>query len=345
MASPILLCDTTGMSNERWLQCRMHGPMGDIPFTVGGSDVAAIFGVSPWMTPLELWLVKKGRMKPFQKMNPDQLMMGHLLEPIAAYWYAQKSGNHVFEDKGLYQHADHKYALANFDRRFQRKSDNEPGILECKSCTYHKADSWAEDAIPIYYEMQLRFYLAVADVNHGAFSCVWGNNPEFDLAMPELERDSSKEDMIFERLDEWIWSLENDVPPTMSGVKPALALESLAKIYGASKPSLPTIEFPSKYEHALRRIALLQGKIKDCNAEIKKYEEEVAAHSVRIAELMKDHEHGVLNTTSDKLLIDFVTKKTKRPDSKALKEGYPGIYSAVLKETQSRKVKVSVQPA
>lgn len=53
MAAPILLCDTTGISNDRWLECRMHGPKGDIPYTIGGSDVATIFGVSPWTTPLE----------------------------------------------------------------------------------------------------------------------------------------------------------------------------------------------------------------------------------------------------------------------------------------------------
>ena len=55
--------------------------------------------------------------------------------------------------------------------------------------------------------------------------------------------------------------LEHDKPPTMADVKPALALESLARIYGASQPGLPTIEFPAKYEKALRQIALLlQGK-------------------------------------------------------------------------------------
>ena len=344
MAAPIVLCDTAGMSNNRWLECRMHGPKGDIPYTVGGSDVAAIFGVSPWTTPLELWNIKKGRMKPPKKANADQLQMGHLLEPIAAYWYAHKSGNHVYEDTGLYQHADHPYALANFDRRFERRSDGEPGILECKSCTYHKADSWSDDAVPIYYELQLRFYLAVADVQHGAFSCIWGNNPEIDLAMPEIERDKDMEDMIFQRLDEWIWSLEHDKPPTMSGVESSLAMESLARIYGASQPGLPTIEFPKKYERPLRQIAILQGKISDCNHEIKTYEREIEAHSVRIAELMKEHEHGILTTTTDKLLIDFVTKRTKRPDSKALKSRYPAVYADVMKESQSRKVKVSVQP-
>ena len=65
---------------------------------------------------------------------------------------------------------------------------------------------------------------------------------------------------------------------------------------------------------------------------------------MRNAEFMKSHEHGVLTTTSDKLLIDFVTKRSKRPDAKVLKDKYPAVYADVLKESQSRKVKVSVQP-
>ena len=47
--------------------------------------------------------------------------MGHLLEPIAAYWYQKKTGNIVFDDTNLYQHADHPYALANMDRRVYQK--------------------------------------------------------------------------------------------------------------------------------------------------------------------------------------------------------------------------------
>ena len=71
-------------------------------------------------------------------------------------------------------------------------------------------------------------------------------------------------------------------------------------------------------------------------------EEEVEKHAVRIAEAMKEHEHGILETTTDKILIDFVTKTSKRPDSKALKERYPTVYTDVIKTTESRKLKVSV---
>lgn len=344
MAAPNILCDCTGMTNEMWLKCREHGPKGNIEYTIGGSDVATIFGLSPWTTPLELWMVKKGRMKPKSPPNPDQLAMGHMLEPIAAHFYAQRTGNTVTDDNYLYQHATLEYALANIDRRYTRKEDGEGGVLECKSLTYHKAADWADGAIPIYYELQLRYYLAVLDEKHGAFSALWGNNPENDLATPHIERVQAKEDIIFEKLDRWIWSLRHDKPPTMEDVQPQLAMDALARIYGAGKKGLPTIEFPRKYEPQLRKIAALQEENAQLKGAIKKNEEAIEAHSVRIAELMKEHEHGILTTTTDKLLVDFVTSTSRRVSSEYLKQNYPSIYEEARKPSKNRKVKVTIQP-
>lgn len=343
MAAPNILCDCTGMTNEMWLKCREHGPKGNIEYTVGGSDVATIFGLSPWTTPLELWMVKKGRMKPKSPPNPDQLAMGHMLEPIAAHFYAQRTGNTVTDDNYLYQHATLEYALANIDRRYTLKEDGEGGVLECKSLTYHKAADWADGAIPIYYELQLRYYLAVLDEKHGAFSALWGNNPENDLATPHIERVQAKEDIIFEKLDRWIWSLRHDKPPTMEDVQPQLAMDALARIYGAGKKGLPTIEFPRKYEPQLRKIAALQEENAQLKGAIKKNEEAIEAHSVRIAELMKEHEHGILTTTTDKLLVDFVTSTSRRVSSEYLKQNYPSIYEEARKPSKNRKVKVTIQ--
>ena len=344
MAAPNILCDCTGMTNEMGLKCREHGPKGNIEYTVGGSDVATIFGLSPWTTPLELWMVKKGRMKPKSPPNPDQLAMGHMLEPIAAHFYAQRTGNTVTDDNYLYQHATLEYALANIDRRYTRREDGEGGVLECKSLTYHKAADWADGAIPIYYELQLRYYLAVLDEKHGAFSALWGNNPENDLATPHIERVQAKEDIIFEKLDRWIWSLRHDKPPTMEDVQPQLAMDALARIYGAGKKGLPTIEFPRKYEPQLRKIAALQEENAQLKGAIKKNEEAIEAHSVRIAELMKEHEHGILTTTTDKLLVDFVTSTSRRVSSDYLKQNYPTIYEEARKPSKNRKVKVTIQP-
>jgi len=344
MAAPKRLIDTQGMDRQRWLECRMHGPLGDLDYTVGGSDVAAIFGISPWVTPLELWHMKKKLMSVVKTDNVDQMEMGHMLEPIAAHWYAKRTGNTVINDTWLYQHESFPYALANFDYRYQEPG-GQAGILECKSTTYHKAIDWIDDAIPAYYELQLRFYLAVADVEVGDFACLWGNNPKTDLATPRIWRDMTKENIIFEKLERWIWSLRHDKPPTMEDIKPDLALAALARIYGAGKTGLPTIEFPRTFETPLRRIAHLQAENADLQQQMKKNDKELEGHAVRIAELMKQHEHGIMETTTDKLLIDFVTKTTRRPDSGKLKKDYPQVYQDVLKVSESRRVKVTVETA
>ena len=265
---PKLLCDTAGMTRERWLECRMHGPDGNIPYTIGGSDVASVLGVSPWVTPLELWRIKKGLMQPDDTANAAAKAMGSLMEPIVAQCYAKATGNTVIEDTGLYQHTDYPYALANLD--FRINEAGREGVLECKTTTYHKAGDWADDQIPYHYEVQVRFYMAVMDLEFADIDCMWGFNSESDMAIRRVNRDRAIEAYIFEQLDAFIASLYSDIPPDMGGVKPALALASLARIYGASKADLPTIEFGTEQAHDIHRLFILQMDVTSRNKKQKK---------------------------------------------------------------------------
>ena len=343
MGAPVLLCDTKDMSRERWLECRAHGPDGNIEYAVGGSDVSVVFGENPWTAPLELWREKKGLMKPNDSDNSSQKQMGHLLEPVVAYWYEKLSGNSVTKDTGLYQHADYPYALANLDYRVHEKSGVE-GILECKTTSWHKAGDWSDGAIPHYYELQCRFYMAVMNVEFTDIACLWGTNPESDMVICRISRDRDIESIIFTKLDEFIDSLRTNRPPDMSGVNPELAMKALARAYGNSQPGMPTIEFGKKHERGLRRIAELQADNSDLERKVRENEKEVTALSVKIAEIMGSHEHGVLETAADKLLVNFITKSSRRVDSDFLKKEHPSIYNIALKTTCSRKVKVEVQP-
>ena len=344
MAKPIILCDTKGMDRERWLECRMHGPKGDIEYTIGGSDVSTIFGLNPWMTPLELWKIKKGELVPAEPSNPEQLEAGHLMEPIAAHFYGKRTGNTIIEDTNLYQHASYPYALANIDYRFEEphgKPDRRKGPLECKFPSYRTSDNWANDAVPIYYDLQGRWYMAVLEEETCDFSAIWGNNPANDLATPRIIRDMAQEEIIFERCYDFIHSMKMNRPPTMADVSdPELALKALARVYGQSKSGLPTIEFTQRYEKPLRRIAELQKRNSKLQEQVKSNDKEIDAHSVRIAEVMKEHSHGVFETPTEKFLITYASRLTRRPDSQLLKKTYPVIYDEVLKVTESRKVKV-----
>jgi len=186
--------------------------------------------------------------------------------------------------------------------------------------------------------------MAIADADVCDFAAIWGNNPETDLATPRIHRDKAMEDSIFERCNEFIDSLRSNNPPTMADVQNSeLALKALARVYGNSKSGTPTLEFAKKYEKSLRQIARLQKQNAELRETIKNNEKEIDARSVRIAEVMKEHEHGILELSAEKLIVDFVTKFTRRPDSQKLKKEYPDVYDEVLKATPSRKVKVSIE--
>jgi putative phage-type endonuclease len=341
MGIPKLLCITKGMDREHWLECRKHGPDGDIEYTIGGSDVSVVFGENPWKAPLELYHEKKGLMEDDDTSNSNQKEMGHLMEPIVAHWYSRLTGNEVTEDYGLYQHSKYQYALANLDYRVTEPSGKK-GILECKTTSWHRAGDWADDAVPHYYELQCRFYMAVMDLEFVDIACMWGTNPESDMAIRRINRDLYTEEMIFEQLDDFILKLKTETPPTMAGVNPEVALKALARVYGAGQPGLPTIELGKKYEKSLRRIAELQIDKADLERRVREKEKEVTALSVKIVEVMGNHEHGILKSVTDSLKIDFATRIARRVDVDLLKKKHPNIHEEVLKTTSSRKLKVAV---
>lgn len=339
---PNILGNTAGLSNNEWLEWREHGPNGDIPYTLGGSDVAVVFGVSPWKTPLELWLEKHGDIPKKDPENPEQLEMGHLLEPIVAHWFGKKTGLSFYEDKNLYQHPDYNWALANIDRRYTTE-DDEDGILECKSTSFYKRDDWADGKFPYYYELQVRYYLGVLNINHGAFGALWGNNPANDFKYPFIERDLKIEEMIFSVCQDFIDSLYAGIPPTMEGVKTDKALEALKRIYEKGNSNLPPIEFGSKQGRVIERIAELDAQIAKKKEELKAIENKREEYTVKIIEAMKENELGTY-TASDGVIYTahYPTRVTNRIDTTRMKKDAPDTYNKWLKSTTSRTFSVKV---
>lgn len=339
---PIVLGDTTGLPNDVWLEWRKHGPKGDIKYTLGGSDIAVVFGVSPWKTPLELWMEKHGDIPVKKQDNELQLEMGHLLEPISAHLFSRVTGQYVYEDKNLYQHPDYPWALANIDRRYYTE-DGEDAILECKCTSFYKREDWDEDKYPYYYELQLRFYMAVLNINKGAFACFWGNNPDNDFKHPTIERDLEIEKEIFERCQAFIDSLYEGVPPTMEGVKSETAIKALQRIYEKGDKALPTLEFGAKKGKLIKKISENDMKVKLLKKEIDEIETESEELKVKIIEEMKEHEAATYTEPDGTVYTaKYPTRSRTTVDSKRLKEEEPDIYKEYQKTTYSRTFSVKV---
>ena len=120
-----------------------------------------------------------------------------------------------------------------------------------------------------------------------------------------------------------------------------LAMKSLARIYGAGTLAAPTIEFGKKHERQIRRIAALQQENRELDRQIRQNEKEVMALSVQIADTMREHEHGVLETPLEQFQIDYVSSNQRRVNGEKLKKLYPVIYDEVLNPPAQRRIKIA----
>lgn len=107
MYEPQELVDTSNLSNEEWLSYRRRG--------IGGSDAAAILGISPWRTARDLYYDKLSVVKADMDENWVALEMGHLLEDLVARIFAKKTGLRIFQRKVMFQHPLYPWMLADLD--------------------------------------------------------------------------------------------------------------------------------------------------------------------------------------------------------------------------------------
>ena len=78
--APQILVGTEGLPREQWLEYRRKG--------IGGSDAAAVLGISPFRTGRDLYYDKLNIVTADDAENWVQLEVGTLLEPLVAKIFA-----------------------------------------------------------------------------------------------------------------------------------------------------------------------------------------------------------------------------------------------------------------
>lgn len=146
--TPEQVVDISDLTQEEWLSYRRLG--------IGGSDVAAIMGISPFATSRDLYNDKIG-VEPVieEESNWVALEVGHRLEDLVAEIFSKKTGLEVFPVRIMFRHPLYPFMLADVDF-FVRMPDGSFAILECKTCNYNAKDKWADGNIPDHYIYQVR---------------------------------------------------------------------------------------------------------------------------------------------------------------------------------------------
>ncbi len=149
------LANTKQMNYQQWLEVRKQG--------IGSSDAATACGLNPYMSMLELWMIKTGRMQ--QNIEDESagyapLYWGKKLEPLVAEYYSMHTNHKVRRVNAVLQHPDEdkQFMLANLD--YAVVGNEEVQILECKTVGEYGAKLW-RDGVPLYVLCQVQHQLAV----------------------------------------------------------------------------------------------------------------------------------------------------------------------------------------
>jgi len=125
---------------------------------IGGSDAGAILGVSPWKTPLQVYMDKVGATDPIQ--DNDSMFWGRTLEPVIRQRYADVTNRKVVVPDTLITHPKFEFMIGNLDGI---TSDNR--VLEIK--TARSAEGWGEpgsNEIPDSYMIQVQHYMLITAI-------------------------------------------------------------------------------------------------------------------------------------------------------------------------------------
>src|SRR5690606_23572356 len=198
----VRLASTVDMPRDEWLQIRSRG--------IGGSEIAAIAGVSPWDTPLSVYLRKIGELP--EKDETEAMRWGRILEPVVAEEYKRRHPDRRVERvNAVLQHPEVPYFLANVDRRVFG-DERGPGVLEVKTSSAWMAGRWREDC-PDWVTCQVQWYLGVLGYSWATVAVLIGGQ---DYREIDIERD----DEIIGYLQEighrfWREHVEKRVPPAV----------------------------------------------------------------------------------------------------------------------------------
>ncbi len=196
------------MTREEWLAERRKG--------VGGSDAAAILGISPWRTAVDVWLDKTGRKPPQEET--EAMRIGTELEDFVARRYCEAHGRTVQRYNKMLRRG---VLLGNLDRLVvpdggkvashmgEIRTDT---LLECKT----SSRDWA-DGVPLYYQTQVQHYMGLDErLRHADVAVLFLGHKHF--ATYRVERDDEAIRIMAERLTAW-WRryvLGGEMPPPAS---------------------------------------------------------------------------------------------------------------------------------
>jgi putative phage-type endonuclease len=169
----VLLGDFANGSDE-WHELRNQ------PGAVGGSDIAAIAGLSTWESAITKWAKKTGQIP--DEVEPNMSMkLGTKLESPILELFADEHPELEIYETGTWANKMYDWARANLDGLY-KDADGNWGIIEVK----FSRDYWS--GVPQSYRAQVLWYMKVFGIRRAKLVALAGSSyMEFDIEWDEFE--------------------------------------------------------------------------------------------------------------------------------------------------------------
>lgn len=196
-----------GSTSEEWHERRRK--------CIGGSDVPAIMGFSPWRQPVDVYCDKVGIAMP--PVSNEYVRWGKLLEPVVMAEYAIRTG-HTLLPRKFYIHPKYDFIGGNIDAAIK-------GIkrgVEIK-CAF-SAENWGptgSDEIPLYYLCQIHHYMLITGWEEWVVVALIGGNM---FRTYHIDKDLEAEAMLLEEeIEFWTNNVQRRIPPPVDRYSKAYA--------------------------------------------------------------------------------------------------------------------------
>lgn len=317
----------TQVNRDQFLAGRKKG--------IGGSDVAAILGFSPYKSPYQLWLDKTGRSEHKESQN-ESAHFGHLLEDVVAKEYSRRAGVKVQRVTQQLSLPDHPWAIGNIDRaiinpeisgnvRFKDGKLTTDQLLECKTASEYLAKLFGEegsDQVPDYYLTQCLWYLLLSGCQFIDLAVLIGGNK---FRMYRIERDEDLIDSIFRQVKAfWFNHVVADIPPDPTCFDDVLHRWS-KHVVGKQ------VEADFNHIKLVEELITVQGRQKADKAR----EDEI---KLQIVTTMQDAEMMI---SQGKSICTYKEQSSTRIDSTLLKKEQPELFEKYSKTSSTRVFRIS----
>lgn len=313
------------IDRQDWLKARQSG--------LGGSEVAAVLGLSPYKTPYQVWLDKKA-----QEVNDstsEPAFWGTVLEEPIAQVFSQRSGLKIQRVNQMMRHVDHSFALANIDRaivnpdiagnvRFKSGALTTDQILEVKTASAYLKKMWGteDDHVPDYYMTQCQWYLGITGVELCHLAVLIGGQ---EYRHYKITRDDELITMLLDT-GKYFWEtyVESNVEPdpqTLNDCALRWSTHSNGRIIEADNELIDII---NQY----------RGK----QSIIKNEESLLEDLKFQIVKTMEDAEAIV--GQDGKTILTYKGQTANRIDSKAFRAAHPDLADQFSKTSTSRVLRI-----